>query len=83
MKIDVVKFSKDSLDFSASEIERGQVRTAIEMLPLELREVIFLREYGELTLNEIAGIWNRSEEAVLFVLGKARRSLRMLLAQTA
>lgn len=78
IRIDTVKFDDDS----PAAIEGDQVRTAIERLPLKFREVIYLREFGELTYEEIADVLNYSEEAVLLYLGKARRRLRQMLAAT-
>jgi RNA polymerase sigma-70 factor, ECF subfamily len=37
-------------------MEREQVRNAIQQLPLEFREIILLREYEELSYEEIAAL---------------------------
>jgi DNA-directed RNA polymerase specialized sigma24 family protein len=39
-----------------SNIEREQVRAAIQQLPREFREVVLLREYEELSYQEIAAV---------------------------
>jgi RNA polymerase sigma-70 factor (ECF subfamily) len=39
-----------------SNIEQEQVRTAIQQLPVEFGEIIILREYGELSYQEIAAV---------------------------
>jgi RNA polymerase sigma-70 factor, ECF subfamily len=39
-----------------SKIEREQVQTAIQALPAKFREIILLREFEELSYDEIASL---------------------------
>ena len=47
--------TQDPLSIYESKVEREQVRAAIQQLPVELREMIILREYEALSYQEIAG----------------------------
>jgi RNA polymerase sigma-70 factor, ECF subfamily len=62
-----------------SGVEREQVRQAIEQLPLEFREIIILREYEELSYQEIAAVLNCPPGTVMSRLARARAKLRELL----
>jgi RNA polymerase sigma-70 factor, ECF subfamily len=68
-------------DYVAS-IERGQVRNAIQQLPLESREIIVLREYEELSYREIGGLLRCPVGTVMSRLARARSKLRDLLPAT-
>jgi len=50
----VIETAKDPHAVHVSKVEIEQVREAIMRLPLEFREIILLREYGELSYQEIA-----------------------------
>jgi RNA polymerase sigma-70 factor, ECF subfamily len=63
-------------------IERGQVRNAIEQLPLEAREIILLREYEELSYEEIATLLDCPVGTVMSRLARARSKLRDMLPST-
>jgi RNA polymerase sigma-70 factor, ECF subfamily len=63
-------------------IERGQVRNAIQQLPLEAREIILLREYEELSYDEIATLLDCPVGTVMSRLAKARSKLRDMLPST-
>jgi RNA polymerase sigma-70 factor, ECF subfamily len=65
-----------------SRLDTGLVREAILQLPPGQREVIVLREYEELSYEEIAKILNSSVTTVKSRLGRARNNLRALLAPT-
>ncbi len=56
-----------------------RVRSAIEQLPIEFREVILLREYEELSYREIAGVLGCPAGTVMSRLSRARKQLRALL----
>jgi RNA polymerase sigma-70 factor, ECF subfamily len=56
--------------------ERDQVRTAIQQLPLEFREVVLLREYQELSYEEIATLLGCPVGTVMSRLARARSKLR-------
>ena len=74
--------SKDSHDVYISKVEAEQVRTAIQNLPTDFREIILLREYEELSYQEIASILNCPVGTVMSRLGRARAKLRTVLAPT-
>lgn len=57
-----------------------RVRTAIGKLPLEFQEVLILREFEELSYQEIATVLNCPVGTVMSRLGRARAKLRTLLA---
>ena len=46
--------SKDPRAPYISKVERERVHDAIQQLPVEFREIILLREYEELSYQEIA-----------------------------
>jgi len=52
-----VEPSKDPHALYVSKVERELVREAIQQLSEEFREIIVLREYGELSYQEIAVFW--------------------------
>jgi RNA polymerase sigma-70 factor (ECF subfamily) len=60
----------------------AQVREAINKLPTEFREIIFLREYEELSYEEISTILECPAGTVMSRLARARSRLRILLAPT-
>lgn len=66
-----------------SKVDVEQVREAILRLPLEFREVLLLREYAELSYQEIATLLHCPPGAVLSRLEGARSKLRTLLPPTA
>jgi len=61
-------------------VEREQVRAAIQQLPLEYREIIILREYEELSYQEIAALLDCPPGTVMSRLARARSRLRDLLS---
>ena len=63
-----------------STAEREQVRAAIQQLPLEFREIIILREYEELSYQEIATLLDCPSGTVMSRLARARSRLRQLLS---
>jgi RNA polymerase sigma-70 factor (ECF subfamily) len=75
-----VKASKDPHASYVSKVEHEQVRQAIEQLPVKFREVILLREYEELSYQEIASILECPAGTVMSRLGRARSKLRTALA---
>ena len=78
-----VASSKDPYAEYVSDLEREQVRQAIEHLPLEFREIILLREYEELSYEEIAAMLQCPVGTVMSRLARARSKLRDLLLATA
>jgi RNA polymerase sigma-70 factor (ECF subfamily) len=51
-----VEPSKDPHALFLSKVEREQVRAAIQQLSEEFREIMLLREYGQLSYQEIATV---------------------------
>jgi RNA polymerase sigma-70 factor (ECF subfamily) len=78
----VMETAKDPHAFSVSKVEVEQVREAIMRLPLEFREIILLREYGELSYQEIAALLDCPPGTVMSRLARARSKLRTLLPTT-
>jgi RNA polymerase sigma-70 factor (ECF subfamily) len=77
-----VEASKDPYALYVSKVERDQVREAIQRLPGEFREIIVLREYEELSYQEIATLLGCPAGTVMSRLGRARSKLRSLLSGT-
>jgi hypothetical protein len=65
-----------------SNVEVEQVREGIMRLPLEFREIILLRECGELSYQEIAALLGCPPGTVMSRLATARSKLRTLLSTT-
>ena len=62
------------------KLEQGEVRKAIEGLPLTYREVVLLRDIEGFSYQEIAGILDCPAGTVMSRLSRARDKLRQLLA---
>jgi RNA polymerase sigma-70 factor, ECF subfamily len=75
--------SKDPHAVYVGELEREQVQAAIEQLPVEFREIIILREYEELSYQEIAAVLDCPPGTVMSRLARARSKLRELLPAVA
>ena len=75
-----VEPSKDPHALYVSKVERELVREAIQQLSEEFREIIVLREYGELSYQEIASVLGCPVGTVMSRLGRARTKLRSLLS---
>jgi RNA polymerase sigma-70 factor, ECF subfamily len=75
-----VEASKDPHALYVSKVERERVREAIQQLSGEFREVIVLREYGDLSYQEIASVLSCPAGTVMSRLGRARSKLRSLLS---
>jgi RNA polymerase sigma-70 factor, ECF subfamily len=78
--IEPVDGGKDPHEVYVSGIERQQVREAIQQLPVEFREIIILREYEELSYQEIAVLLDCPPGNVMSRLARARSKLRDLLS---
>lgn len=72
----------DPYSLFVSEMERQQVRNAIEQLPVDFREIILLREFEELSYQEIATVLDCPAGTVMSRLARARSKLRTLLSTT-
>jgi RNA polymerase sigma-70 factor, ECF subfamily len=77
---EMVEPSKSSYDLGVGEMERERLRAAIQKLPLGFREIILLREYEELSYQEIASILGRPAVTVMSRLARARSKLCILLS---
>ena len=78
----VIETAKDPHALYVSKVEVEQVREAIMRLPLALREIILLREYGELPYQEIATLLDCPLGTVMSRQARARSKLRTLLSTT-
>jgi RNA polymerase sigma-70 factor, ECF subfamily len=77
----LVNPGQNSYEIYAGEVERRRVRAAIQELSLESREIILLREFEELSYQEIAGLLGCPQGTVMSRLARARSKLRVLLAE--
>ena len=68
--------ASDAHEAYVSKVEQEQVRAAIQRLPVEFREIIILREYEELSYQEIARVLNCPPGTVMSRLARARLRLR-------
>jgi RNA polymerase sigma-70 factor (ECF subfamily) len=78
--MDVAETAKDPYAFYVSKMEHDKVREAIRQLPTDFREIILLREFEELSYQEIATILDCPAGTVMSRLARARAKLRMLLS---
>jgi RNA polymerase sigma-70 factor, ECF subfamily len=72
--------TQDPHDGFLNKVQREQVRDAIQQLPVEFREIIILREYEELSYQEIASLLGCPLGTVMSRLARARARLRDLLS---
>jgi RNA polymerase sigma-70 factor (ECF subfamily) len=79
---DIAEPSKDSFHVLVSKMEREQVQAAIQALPAKFREIVLLREFEELSYDDIAGLLNCPVGTVMSRLARARSKLRILLTCT-
>jgi RNA polymerase sigma-70 factor, ECF subfamily len=79
---DIAEPSKDSYHALVSKMEKEQVQAAIQALSVKFREIILLREFEELSYDEIAGLLDCPVGTVMSRLARARSKLRVLLAPT-
>jgi RNA polymerase sigma-70 factor, ECF subfamily len=78
--MDIAETAKDPYAFYVSKMEQEQVREAIQQLPVDFLEVILLREFEELSYQEIATILDCPAGTVMSRLARARAKLRTLLS---
>jgi RNA polymerase sigma-70 factor (ECF subfamily) len=72
--------AQDPYSEYVNRVEREQVRAAIQQLPLDSREIILLREYEELSYQEMAALLDLAPGTVMSRLARARARLRELLS---
>ncbi|HTF63150.1 MAG TPA: sigma-70 family RNA polymerase sigma factor [Edaphobacter sp.] len=72
--------ARDAHEIFASNEDSDMVRSAIDELPVEFREIILLREFEELSYQEIADVLGCPAGTVMSRLGRARAKLRTALA---
>ena len=77
-----VENAQDPHETYVSKVESEQVREAIQQLPVEFREIIILREYEELSYQEIAKLLDCPAGTVMSRLARARTKLRALLSSS-
>ena len=78
--MDIAETAKDPYAFYISKMEHYEVREAIQQLPADFREIILLREFEELSYQEIATILDCPAGTVMSRLARARAKLRTLLS---
>jgi RNA polymerase sigma-70 factor (ECF subfamily) len=71
---------QDPHEIYVRKVDRDQLREAIQKLSPEFREIIILREYEELSYQEIADILKCPPGTVMSRLARARSKLRDLLS---
>jgi len=72
--------TRDAHEIFVSNEDSDIVRSAIDGLPAEFREIILLREFEELSYQEIADVLGCPAGTVMSRLGRARAKLRAALA---
>jgi RNA polymerase sigma-70 factor, ECF subfamily len=75
-----VQGQKNAHDQYVAKVERERVRAAIQQLAVEFREVIVLREYEEMSYQEMADVLNCPAGTVMSRLARARAKLAGLLS---
>ena len=74
-----IETSPDPYAHYVGKTERERVREAIQQLSSEFREIILLREFEELTYQEIANLLDCPTGTVMSRLARARSKLRTFL----
>jgi RNA polymerase sigma-70 factor, ECF subfamily len=72
--------TEDPFDVYAKNLQRERVRTAITRLPAKLREIVILREYEELSYQQIGEVLKLPLGTVTSRLARARSKLGVLLS---
>jgi RNA polymerase sigma-70 factor (ECF subfamily) len=75
-----IETSPDPYAHYVGKTERQRVREAIQRLSSELREIILLREFEELSYQEIANLLGCPIGTVMSRLARARSKLRTLVS---
>jgi RNA polymerase sigma-70 factor, ECF subfamily len=77
----ILEPSRNSLELYVNKMDTERMRAAIQELPVQSREIIVLREYEELSYQEIASLLNCPVGTVMSRLARARKTLRTLLSE--
>jgi RNA polymerase sigma-70 factor, ECF subfamily len=75
-----VEKSQNPHELYVAKLERLQVREAIRRLPENFREIIILREYEEMSYEDIANVLGCPVGTVMSRLARARSKLKALLS---
>ncbi|MEI9972454.1 MAG: sigma-70 family RNA polymerase sigma factor [Ignavibacteriota bacterium] len=75
----IAESNKDPYSLYECRAEQARTRDAIARLPDHFREIVVLREYDELSYEEISGVLNCPLGTVMSRLRRARAKLRQLL----
>ena len=78
----IIGKSLDPYALCVRNAESERVRRAIDRLSLDLREIIILREFDDLSYQEIADLLECPKGTVMSRLARARARLRELLSET-
>ena len=78
----VIDSARDPHALYVSKVERDQVRVAIHHLSEEFREIIVLREFADLSYQDIANLLDCPLGTVMSRLARARSELGSLLSAT-
>jgi len=78
----VIDSARDPHALYVDKLERQQVRAALQQLSAEFREIIVLREYVDLSYQEIATLLDCPAGTVMSRLARARSKLGTLLSAT-
>jgi len=78
----VIDSARDPHSLYVSKVEKQQVRIALHQLSEEYREIIVLREYADLSYQQIATMLNCPLGTVMSRLARARSKLGTLLSAT-
>jgi len=78
----IVDSGKDAYATYLEKTETERVRSAIQQLPVEFREIILLREFDDLSYKEIADLLDCPAGTVMSRLARARAKLRVILSST-
>lgn len=78
----VIDCAKDPHSLYVNKVEKQQVRVALHQLCEEYREIIVLREYVDLSYQQIATLLNCPLGTVMSRLARARSKLGILLSAT-
>jgi RNA polymerase sigma-70 factor, ECF subfamily len=78
----VIDSARDPHSLYVNKVEKQQVRVALHQLSEEYREIIVLREYADLSYQQIATMLNCPLGTVMSRLARARSKLGTLLSAT-